>query len=102
MTTSGRSTVHVRDLRPHEIPAVVTLLARGMRDNPLPVAAFGEDPERRQRCVQALFGALFRAFRRAQVAKGLDHDDADRTCKGATGDVVEPEDGVVGIGDERL
>jgi ribosomal protein S18 acetylase RimI-like enzyme len=52
-----------------------------MRDNPLPVAAFGEDPERRQRCVQALFGALFRAMRAQTPLVALDGE----VIVGATG-----------------
>jgi hypothetical protein len=34
--------ISIRDLRPEEIPEAVALLARGMRDNPLHVAAYGE------------------------------------------------------------
>jgi len=36
------------------------VLTRGMRDNPVHVAAFGPDPERRRRALERLFGALFR------------------------------------------
>jgi ribosomal protein S18 acetylase RimI-like enzyme len=38
---------------------VVGVLSRGMRDNPLHVAVFGEDPERRQERLHRLFGAAF-------------------------------------------
>jgi GNAT superfamily N-acetyltransferase len=53
--------IEVRDLRPEEIPEAVGVLARGMRDNPLHVAAYGDDPERRLRCHARLMRGLFRA-----------------------------------------
>ena len=54
--------IEVRDLRPDEVPAAVGVLARGMRDNPLHVAAYGPDPRRRLRCRARLMRGLFRAF----------------------------------------
>jgi ribosomal protein S18 acetylase RimI-like enzyme len=42
-----------------EIEEVLDVLARGMRDNPLHVAAFGEDPERRRRSLRGLMAAAF-------------------------------------------
>jgi GNAT superfamily N-acetyltransferase len=54
--------VDVRDLRPGEVAEAVGVLARGMRDNPLHVAAYGEDPERRERCAARVMGGLFGAF----------------------------------------
>jgi ribosomal protein S18 acetylase RimI-like enzyme len=42
--------VGVRDLHRADIPAAVDVIARGMRDNPLHVAAYGPDPHRRQSC----------------------------------------------------
>jgi len=59
---SERPVVQVRDLYPQELPAAVALLARGFRDNPLPMATYGGNPERRQRCLGVLFGALFRTM----------------------------------------
>jgi GNAT superfamily N-acetyltransferase len=44
----------------------VGVLSRGMRDNPNNVAAFGRDPARRQRCLERIFGALFRVMRGQQ------------------------------------
>ena len=38
----------VRDLRPADTGAAVGVLARGMRDNPLHVVAYGTDPDRRE------------------------------------------------------
>jgi len=46
---TGGSAIEVRDLRADDIPAAVGVLARGMRDNPLHVAAYGDDPDRRER-----------------------------------------------------
>jgi ribosomal protein S18 acetylase RimI-like enzyme len=59
--TAADST-EVRDLRPDEVPAAFDVLARGMRDNPLHVAAYGDDPERRLRCHRRLVRGLFGAF----------------------------------------
>ena len=39
-----------------EMGTVVALIARGMRDNPLHIAAFGNDPERRRRALQRFQG----------------------------------------------
>jgi GNAT superfamily N-acetyltransferase len=54
--------IEVRDLRPEEIPEAVGVLARGMRDNPLHVAAYGSDPARRLRSHGRLMTGLFRVF----------------------------------------
>ena len=53
----------MRDLRPDELGAAVELLARGFRDNPIPTAVFGHDPERRRRCLEKTFGEMFRVMR---------------------------------------
>ena len=58
----GAGAIEVRDLRPEEVDEAVGVLARGMRDNPLHVAAYGEDPERRLRCHARLMEGLFRHF----------------------------------------
>ncbi len=63
MADGERPIVEVRDLRADEIPAAVAVLARGMRDNPLHVAAFGPGPDRRQRRIERVFTALFRVFK---------------------------------------
>jgi ribosomal protein S18 acetylase RimI-like enzyme len=44
---------------PSEIEEVLGVLSRGMRDNPLHVAAFGEDPERRRWKFRRLMSAAF-------------------------------------------
>lgn len=41
--------IEVRDLRPGDVEAAAAVLGRGMRDNPLHFAAYGDDPERRLR-----------------------------------------------------
>jgi ribosomal protein S18 acetylase RimI-like enzyme len=66
------STVEVRDLRRSEIDAAVGLLARGMRDNPLHVAAYGADPERRRRSIERTFSTLFRVFGAQQPICAID------------------------------
>ena len=50
----------LRDLDRVDLPSAIGVLSRGMRDNPLHVAAFGDDPERRSRCVEKMFTTLFR------------------------------------------
>lgn len=55
---SERDSIEVRDLRPEEVSAAVGVLARGMRDNPLHVAAYGTDPEWRLRCHERLMRAV--------------------------------------------
>ena len=52
----------VGDLRREEIAAAVVLLARGMLDNPLNVAAHGPDRERRRRALELMFATLFAVF----------------------------------------
>jgi ribosomal protein S18 acetylase RimI-like enzyme len=56
---AATATVEVRDLRRDEFPVAVAVLARGMRDNPLHVAAFGTNRERRRRRLEGQFAALF-------------------------------------------
>jgi ribosomal protein S18 acetylase RimI-like enzyme len=51
--------IEVRRLRPEERRAAAGVAARGMRDNPLHVAAFGADPDRRVAALERLFRALF-------------------------------------------
>jgi ribosomal protein S18 acetylase RimI-like enzyme len=45
-------------LDPAEIGEAARVLSRGMRDNPLHVAAFGDDPERRTQSLYWLFSGL--------------------------------------------
>lgn len=54
--------IEVRDLRQDETREAVGLIARGMRDNPLHIAAYGADPERRVRCHARLVRGLFDSF----------------------------------------
>ena len=51
--------VEIGALDASEIEEVLGVLARGMRDNPLHVAAFGDDPERRLRSFHKLMSAAF-------------------------------------------
>lgn len=57
-----------------EIEEVVDVTARGMRDNPLHVAAFGDDPEKRRRSFRSLMSAAFstRDFSHTLVARRED------------------------------
>jgi ribosomal protein S18 acetylase RimI-like enzyme len=51
--------VEVRRMRPEERRAAAGVAARGMRDNPIHVAAFGADPDGRVAALDRLFRALF-------------------------------------------
>ncbi len=62
MTTQSVEELEVVDLERHDLPEAVAVLARGMRDNPIHVAAFGSDPEQRRRILERLFRALFRVM----------------------------------------
>ena len=42
-----------------DIAEGIAVLARGMRDNPLHVAAFGDDPDLRRRRIERIFDGLF-------------------------------------------
>ncbi len=59
-----------------EIEEVLDVLARGMRDNPLHVAAFGADPEHRRRSFHRLVAAAF-------SVKDLSHTLVARSEDGA-------------------
>ncbi len=52
--------VVVDDLQRHEYGEAVELLALGMRDSPIHVAAFGDDPQTRVDSLRRLFQGLFR------------------------------------------
>jgi ribosomal protein S18 acetylase RimI-like enzyme len=70
-----QDSIEVRDLRADEVDAAVSVLARGMRDNPLHVAAYGKDPERRLRSHARLMAGLFRHFQAQQPIVALDDGD---------------------------
>jgi ribosomal protein S18 acetylase RimI-like enzyme len=46
-------------LGPHDAGEALDVLSRGMRDNPVHVAVFGEDPTLRQERLRRLFGVAF-------------------------------------------
>lgn len=48
--------VVIRPLAPDELPHAASVLAEGMRDNPLHLQAFGAGTQRRQRCLRRLMG----------------------------------------------
>jgi ribosomal protein S18 acetylase RimI-like enzyme len=54
--------LEVRDLQPDELDEAIGVVARGMRDNPLHVAAYGPDPDRRLQCHSRLTRAFFDVF----------------------------------------
>ena len=71
----------MRDLRRDEFPVAVAVLARGMRDNPLHVAAFGTNPERRRRRLEIQFAALFELMTEQTPICAVEND----TIVGVTG-----------------
>src|SRR3954449_10812852 len=62
MALHAEPTLELVELEPHLLDEAVGVLARGMRDNPIHVAAFGPDPERRGRILLRMFGDLFRVL----------------------------------------
>jgi GNAT superfamily N-acetyltransferase len=81
--------VQVRSLRPDEVRAAVAVVARGMRDNPLHVAAYGENERlrlaRHSQLIAGLFAAsaslvLTGAFR-GEVLAGVSGAAPPGTCR---------------------
>ena len=66
--------VELRPLGGAELEVAARLAARGMRDNPLQIAAIGGDPQRRQRLMHRGFCRLLRLDGRATV--GAWHGDS--------------------------
>ena len=60
-TSSGKwlDTLEIGALGPGDAEQVVGVLSRGMRDNPVHVAVYGEDPERRLERLRRIFGTAF-------------------------------------------
>ncbi|GAA3964481.1 hypothetical protein GCM10023085_53810 [Actinomadura viridis] len=69
--------LQVRDHDQTEMSAAVGVLARGMRDNPGHIAAFGPDPDRRRSALAAMFSALLGAV-----------PTLERICAEQEGDIV--------------
>jgi ribosomal protein S18 acetylase RimI-like enzyme len=64
-------------LGPADAGAALDLLSRGMRDNPVHVAVFGEDPERRRRRIRHVFEGAFDAMSwRTNMLAARDADGA--------------------------
>ena len=59
-------------LAPREIPAAIGVLARGMRDNPIHVAALGGDADRRERILARLFESMWRHMDQHALCARLD------------------------------
>jgi len=58
-----------------EVGEALGVISRGMRDNPIHVAAFGDDPERRKKSLHRFFGAAFAVMglqKHMLVARGED------------------------------
>lgn len=57
---AGVENIEIRLIDGEELPVAAFLVARGMRDNPLQVAAMGQNPERRVRIMHGGFSRLLR------------------------------------------
>jgi GNAT superfamily N-acetyltransferase len=67
--------ISVRELGEADLPSAVGIVARGMRDNPLHIAAFGEDAEiRGQRLIRMFTVALPLIFAKGVVLGAFDED----------------------------
>lgn len=51
--------IRIEEISANDVEEATGVLARGMRDNPLHIAAFGPDPERRVQCLQKQFEKVF-------------------------------------------
>jgi ribosomal protein S18 acetylase RimI-like enzyme len=78
---SARPEIDVRDLRREDVPEAVGVLARGMRDNPMHIAAYGDDPDRRLRCHARMMRAVLTAFPAQKPIAAI----RDGTLVGVTG-----------------
>jgi ribosomal protein S18 acetylase RimI-like enzyme len=70
-------------LGPADAEGALGVLVRGMRDNPVHVAAFGDDPERRQERLRRMFEGAFDAM--GWQTNMLAARDADGTILGVCG-----------------
>ncbi|GAB3740757.1 GNAT family N-acetyltransferase [Microlunatus parietis] len=68
----SKDIIRLRPIGADETEAAVGVLARGMRDNPGHVAAFGPDPETRQRCLDLMFRGLFRVAGQRETVGAFD------------------------------
>jgi GNAT superfamily N-acetyltransferase len=67
--------IAIRELREHDLSSAVGIIARGMRDNPLHIAALGEDAEiRGQRLIRLFTVALPLVFSKGHVLGAFDGD----------------------------
>lgn len=64
--------VVIRGFRDDEVSAAAAVLARGMRDNPGHVAAFGDDPDQRQRSLRRLFTATSARLPSMPTSRGVE------------------------------
>jgi catechol 2,3-dioxygenase-like lactoylglutathione lyase family enzyme/ribosomal protein S18 acetylase RimI-like enzyme len=62
--------LEIHELGPAELPAAAAVLGRGMRDNPLPVRVFGEDPARREASLERFFLPVLRTVARKGIVLG--------------------------------
>jgi GNAT superfamily N-acetyltransferase len=73
--------IEVRELAPADISAAAALLGRGMRDNPLHLRAFGENPVRREADLAGLFAAILpRALREGKILGAFTDGKLEGVC----------------------
>ena len=66
--------ITVDEVGRHEMGSAAGVLARGMRDNPVHEAAFGEDPSERRRILERFFGSFLPTMRRAPICARSGHE----------------------------
>ncbi len=69
----GPSGLHIRDLSRDEFRTAAALVARGMRDNPLHIRAFGRHPDRRQALLAKFFRPILPQFQSKGCMLGAFH-----------------------------
>ena len=67
-------TLTLRALADSEVPAAAAVLADGMRDNPIHIRAFGEDPADRKRALTQLFESVLRRVQNKGTIEGAFQD----------------------------
>jgi hypothetical protein len=86
----------IQDLGHSELVEAAILLSRGMRDNPNNIAAFGPDPNRRQKAMARFFHIVLRGLSRRGVILGaFDHSALVGVCGMAAPGECQP-----GLGDK--
>lgn len=90
LARTGDAGVEMRELRRGDLPAAVEVIARGMRDNPVHLAAYGTDPDRRLRYHARLVRALLEAMPTTHVVGATQHGTLVAVAAAAPAGACQP------------